>query len=56
MAVLVAVGLYIIGGRFAVDAQQRANTFYGVTNKRIIIVSGLFGRGLNTSLSARSRT
>jgi hypothetical protein len=37
----VAVGLHFIVGRFFVDAQQRANTFYGVTNQRVIIVSGI---------------
>jgi hypothetical protein len=40
----VAVGLYLIFGRFFTDARTREKTFYGVTNERIIIVSGLFSR------------
>jgi len=37
----VLVGLYLIVGRFFVDARQRAATAYGVTNTRVVIVSGL---------------
>src|SRR6266576_4090674 len=40
----VLVGLYIVFGRFIVDAKTRARTFYGVTSERILIVSGLFSR------------
>jgi hypothetical protein len=40
----VIVGLYLVFGRFVVDARVRERTFYGITNERIIIVSGLFGR------------
>ncbi len=40
----VIVGLYLIVGRFFVDARQRSKTFYGVTNERVLIVSGLFNR------------
>jgi hypothetical protein len=40
----VLVGLYLIFGRFLVDARQRARTYYGVTNERLLVVSGLFQR------------
>jgi hypothetical protein len=40
----VLVGLYITVGRFFVDSYQRSRTFYGLTAKRAIIVSGLMGR------------
>ena len=38
----VFVGLYMIFGRFIVDAMRRGRTYYGVTNERIIVISGLF--------------
>ena len=37
----VAVGLYMVFGRFFADAKQRSKTYYGVTSERVIIVSGL---------------
>jgi hypothetical protein len=40
----VAVGLYLVFGRFIVDAIRRQKTFYGLTPRRAIIVSGLFNR------------
>jgi hypothetical protein len=49
----VLVGLYFIFGRFLADGWQRARTFYGVTNERILIVSGLFQRQVK-SLSLRN--
>ncbi len=36
----VLIGLYVIIGRFIIDAQQRTHTLYTVTNKRAIIGSG----------------
>lgn len=39
-----ATGLYIVLGRFFVDAVQRGKTYYGVTAERIIIISGLINR------------
>jgi hypothetical protein len=37
-------GLYLVFGRFIADAYIRARTFYGVTDKRLVIVSGSFSR------------
>jgi hypothetical protein len=51
----VLVGVYIIVGRFFVDARVRANTFYGLTDRRVIILSGLFAR-TTSSLPLRNLT
>jgi len=51
----VLVGLYMVIGRFIVDSLQRSKTFYGVTNERIIIVSGISGRNVK-SLNLRTLT
>lgn len=40
----VLVGLYMMFGRFIVDAIQRGHTCYGVTDHRVIIVTGLVDR------------
>jgi len=44
----VLVGLYFIFGRFLVDAQQRAKTYYALTNERVIIISGLFNQNVKS--------
>ncbi len=51
----VCVGLYFVFGRFIADARSRARTFYGVTDERIIIVSGVFSRQIK-SLQLRTLT
>jgi hypothetical protein len=40
----VAIGLYLIVGRFFVDAKTRARTFYGITDRRVVVATGLFSR------------
>lgn len=40
----VAIGIFFVVGRFMWDAKTRQNTYYGVTNERVIIVNGLFAR------------
>lgn len=51
----VLVGLYMMVGRFFVDAIQRSKTYYGVTNERVIIVSGLLNRKIR-SINLRTLT
>jgi hypothetical protein len=40
----VLVGLYMIVGRFFYEAMLRSRTYYGLTNQRVIIISGLLSR------------
>ena len=49
----IAIGLYMVIGRFFADAKIRANTDYAVTNERVIIASGLFSRKVK-SLNLKS--
>jgi hypothetical protein len=44
----VLIGVYLIVGRFFADARQRARTYYGLSNQRVIIVSGLFTEGVKS--------
>ena len=44
----VLIGLYLIVGRFFADARQRAKTYYGLTNQRVIIVSGLLAQAVKS--------
>jgi len=49
----VLVGLYITVGRFFFDAYQRNRTYYGLTNQRAIIVTGVWSRRV-TSIALKS--
>ena len=44
----VIMGLYLIVGRFFADARLRARTYYGLTDQRALIVSGLFSRNVRS--------
>jgi hypothetical protein len=47
------VGLYLIVGRFLLDARRRSRTFYGLTDQRAVIVSAGRSRKV-TSLNLRT--
>lgn len=49
----VAIGLFIVFGRFLVDARNRSNTIYGITRDRLIIRSGIFSQKVK-SLNIRT--
>lgn len=44
----ILIGLYILVGRFFIDAAQRRRTFYALTNERILIVSGMWTRNVRS--------
>lgn len=44
----VLIGLFVTIGRFILDIKQRAATYYGLTNRRALIKSGLFKRKLQS--------
>ncbi len=45
-APFVLVGVYIIAGRFFVDLVRRGKTVYGLTEERVLILSGVATRSL----------
>jgi hypothetical protein len=51
----VLVGLYLIAGRFVVEAKQRTRMAYGVTDRRAVIISGLFSKNVK-SLALKTLT
>lgn len=44
----VVIGLYMIFGRFVYDSMKRKKTFYGLTDQRAIIVSGVFRKNVKS--------
>ncbi len=44
----VLTGLHVVFGRFIVDQKTRSATAYGVTNFRVIIISGIFTRSVKS--------
>lgn len=51
----VVIGLYMIFGRFICDSKKRAKTFYGLTDQRAIIVSGMVSKNIK-SLNLKTMT
>ena len=49
----VIIGLIFVFGRFIIDSKQRENTYYGLTEDRIIIKSGVFSKSVK-SLNIRT--
>lgn len=49
----VVIGIYLIAGRFYVEARQREKTYYAVTSERVLIISGLIQQKVK-SLSLRT--
>jgi len=46
--IFVGVGLVLLFGRFYLDARMRANTFYAITDRRVLILSGMKRINLTT--------
>jgi len=44
----VAIGLYMVVGRFFAEALQRSKTYYALTSDRVLIVSGVFSRTIKS--------
>ncbi|MGO9460085.1 MAG: PH domain-containing protein [Rhodomicrobium sp.] len=44
----VLMGIYIIAGRFFLDSYQRSRTYYGVTDRRALILNGIVTRQLKS--------
>ena len=49
----ILIGLYLVVGRFFVDAALRRSTLYAVTDERILIIAGIWSRE-TTSLQLRT--
>jgi hypothetical protein len=46
--IFVIIGFIIVFARFIIDILQRDNTFYALTNERILILSGIFDKCLKS--------
>lgn len=44
----ILIGIYLLVGRFILDAKRRAKTIYGITPERIIIRSGIFNQNFQS--------
>ncbi len=44
LTILAVLGLYLLVGRFFIDAYVRRDMVYGLTSHRALIIGGLFGR------------
>ena len=44
----VVIGIIMVFGRFIIDAKQRENTYYGLTNDRIIIKTGIYTKSIKS--------
>jgi hypothetical protein len=53
IALFLAIGLYILFGRYFIDMRRRASTYYAITDERAIILSGTFRRKIK-SLNLRT--
>jgi hypothetical protein len=44
----VLIGIHLLAGRFLIDALRRSKTFYGVTQDRVLIVTNLFFKNVES--------
>ena len=49
----ILAGSYLVFGRFIIDSKRRGKTSYGITDQRVIIISGVFSRRVE-SLNLRT--
>jgi len=49
-----AVGAYLVAGRFAQNAWRCRHTVYGVTDRRVIVISGRSARSTTSHTLARA--
>lgn len=44
----IIVGLIFVFGRYIIDSKQRNHTYYGITDERVIIKSGIFNKSVKS--------